>query len=670
MELSFIPMKVTVHGWSDRRINLKISLYSLRKIFSFFLLSLLLSPSLFVYGVYALDRDAIYNQARQTSWQGNYSEAEALYRQLIEANEKDIEAWMGLAQVLSWQKKFEASRTTYKKIKELRPDLPDGEIGLLRLSAWDGNHAEAEKGLKALHEVYPERFDLLFLLGQVTAWQEKFDQSVIYFKKLLKIYPNNIEALKALATTYKWMKNPKDGIALYQEILEQDPKNVEAYMGIGILQSHQGDHENAIKYLEKAREIDPERQDVRAMLGTLYSWTARLDDAVTELQKSVALAQGDISSYIALGRVYSWQSKLEESLKLFKKALEIAPNNVDALVGLGNLYFFNDQWDLAEEQYLKALNVDPNNIDAKQAMERLKRAMAPMLITRFNFFEFRDQIPKTKNLNIIFRDLRHTLDYYQRLSATTKFQLRLQRVKQKQLDIVNNLIDFNVNANTGSFGLEQKLPEQFKIRFRYDLFRYTNEDNNSFNLLKAQTEHAGYFLLSKEYKNHLFNTSFSRDLFVDITSGNAKIESINTYLASYDVDFDPFFSILAVVALNDFSNGTGLRQNYIFRPRYRLPFYDRIQIEYQLNYLTNPDETEHSFIFNLQDEFKKIFNYEIDYIITHNSLDDAIEQLFTAFVTWNITDCISWTIDARLGFETGNDEDITKNIQTYITLRF
>ncbi len=641
-----------------------------RPILFFIFLTLLLC--LFSSPAWAIERDTLMLKARETSWKGNYDEAAAIYQQLIKENPKDIEALTGLATVLSWQKKYQEAGAIYRKVGDIRPDIPDGEIGLLRLRAWQGEHAPAEEGLKKLLSKYPKRFDVLFLLGQVTAWQRKFEVSVDYFKKLIAIYPDNMEAIKGLATTYKWMRKTKEGIQLYSRILEKDPNNLEAIIGTGILYSHEGNHEDAIKYLERARDMAPDRQDIRAMLGTLYSWMARLDDSVTELQKSIALFRGDVSSYITLGRVYSWQKNTEESIKLYNQALEIDPENTEALVGLGRTYFYDDQWDVSERLYRRALKIQPNDVEARQALDRLQKFQAPALITRFDFFEFRDKPdPSTGLRDVVFRDLRETADYFYSFSAKSKLQLRYQRSDQKQVNKVNNATLYNIGANIGSVGFTQKLPQNFSLRFRADVSQFENKGNNAFNLNGSETDLAGFFLATKRSGKHYFTASVSRELFINTfsSSGNAEVDSINIYSASYDVDITEHLSLLLNPSLRDFSSVTDTREDYVIRARYLLPFYKKIQLEYQFRHLSKPAQTLNSFFINFQHKIKEKLNLETDYIITYNSLDKSLEHTTTLFFTWEIADWISWTVDARFSIETLKDDDITQTYQTYFTLR-
>ena len=624
---------------------------------------------------WAAERDTLILKARQTSWKGNYDEAITIYKQLIKENPKDIEAMLGLASVLSWQKKYQESRDVYQKVRGMRPDLPDGELGLLRLKAWQGEHAAAEEGLKALHSKYPKRFDILMLLGQVTAWQKKYPASVEYYKKALAIHPENPEATKALATTYKWMKNTKEGVKLYAKILEEDPNNIDALMGTGILYSQDGNNKEAIVYLEKARDVSPDRADVRAMLGTLYSWNAQLDDAVTELQKSVALEQGNISNFIALGRIFRWQKKKEESIKLYQRALELDPNNGEALVGLGRVYLFDDQWDKAEELYMKALTINPNDLDAQQALTQLKRIKAPEANIRYNFFQSRLHDPARNRINSTFIDHRETVESFFKLSPLTTIQARFQHAERRQLSLSNTSTDFNVNTETTSVGLTQKLPADFRIRFRYDLANFSNDNiaNSTSNLTKSEQDYSGFFILTKRYDRHLWRLSLGRELFIDDNFGFSTIEDINTYSLSYDVGFSDSFSALVVLSLDDNSTFAKLQQDHVVRARYRLPFYTKIQFEYQFRYLSDPDTYQNTIGVNFQNQLGKDVRYEASYFVTqsHNTLDNFLRNSFKLFYSWDILPWLSWSADAIVSFDHLNgDIDTVQNYQTYLTIRF
>ena len=650
-------------------------------LFIFLMIFICLSSSL----SWAAERDALILQARQTSWQGNYDEAIAIYQQLIDENPKDIEAMLGLAAVLSWQKKYQESGAMYQKVHDMRPDIPDGQLGLLRLKAWQGEHAAAEEGLKDLHSKYPQRFDILMLLGQVTAWQKKYKASVEYYKKALAIHPENPEATKQLATTYKWMKNTKEGVKLYGQILEKDPNNIDALMGTGILLSQDGKNKEAIVYLEKARDADPNRADVRAMLGTLYSWNAQLDDAVTELQKSVALEQGsvslsnnqgnNISNYITLGRIFRWQKKKDESIKLYKKALELDPNNGEALVGLGRVYLFDDQWDKAEELYQKALAIDPNNLDAKEALAQLNRIKAPEANLRYNFFESRLHDPATGQISSTFIDHRETIESFFKLSPKTTVQARYQHAERRQLSLSNTSTDFNVDTETASIGLTQKLPYNLNVRFRYDLAQFSNDNpsNSTANLVKTETDYSGFFILEKRHDRHLFRASLGRELFIDNNFGFSTIEDINNYSLSYDVGFSDYFSALAILSLTDNSNFPKLQQDHAVRLRYRLPQYTKIQFEYQLRYLSDPDTYQNTIGVNFQNQLGSDVRYEASYFVTqsHNTLDNFLRNSFKLFYSWDILPWLSWSTDAIVSFDFLNgDIDTIQNYQTYLTIRF
>jgi len=389
----------------------------------------------------------------------------------------------------------------------------------------------------------------------------------------------------------------------------------------------------------------------------------------------VALEQGNISGYIALGRIFRWQKKEEESIRLYQKALELDPENTEALVGLGRVYLFDDQWDKAEELYLKALDINPNDLDAKEALSQLKRFKAPETNLRYNFFESRLHDPATGQIDSTFIDHRETLESFFKLSPKTTFQIRYQHAESKQRDLLTNTTDFNVDTETASLGLYQKLPYNFNLRFRYDLARFSNDNilNSTSNLLNSENDYSGFFILTKKYDRHLWRVTLARELFVDSNVGFSTIEDINTYSVSYDVGFSDFFSTLVVLSLDDNSTFSKLQQDHVLRARYRLPHYKKIQFEYQFRYLSDPDTYQNTIGVNFQNQLGNKVRYEVSYFLTqsHNIVDNFLRNSIKLFYSWNILPWLSWSADAILSLDYLNGNiDTVQNYQTYLTFRY
>ena len=350
------------------------------------------------------------------------------------------------------------------------------------------------------------------------------------------------------------------------------------------------------------------------------------------------------------------------------------------MVGLGRAYLNDDRWDEAEELYLKALDIDPNNLDAKEALSQLKRIKAPEANIRYNFFESRLHDPFTGQIGNTFIDHRGTLETFFKLSPKTRVQVRYQHAQSKQLGLSNTTTNFNVNTDTASLGLYQKLPSNFNMRFRFDLSRFSNNDsaNNTANLLESENDFAGYFILTKEFRRHLWRFTLSRVLFVNSNFGLtpfSTVENINTYSVSYDAGITDFFSTLVVLSLSDTSTFSKLQQDHAFRARYRLPKYQKIEFEYQFRYLSNPDTYRNTIGINFQNQISRNFRYEARYAFTASNSNfdfrDFNRNTVKLFVSWDINPWLAWSTDAIGSFDRLNGYyDYVLNLQTYLTIRF
>jgi tetratricopeptide (TPR) repeat protein len=81
--------------------------------------------------------------AKLLSWQGQWDEAAAGYRDLLTRHPLDPDVRVGLAQVLSWQKQFDQAREEYERVLQDEPDHVEALTGLGNVLLWSGHPKEA-----------------------------------------------------------------------------------------------------------------------------------------------------------------------------------------------------------------------------------------------------------------------------------------------------------------------------------------------------------------------------------------------------------------------------------------------------------------------------------------------------------------------------------------------
>lgn len=588
----------------------------------------------------------------------------------IENKNKNIANWIKRAQENIEKGNFELAITIYKKALSAKPNNLELEIAIIRLKSFQGNHEEAiSDGIKLLKN-NPQNIDLLILLGRVSGWMKIFSKSVSFYEKALEIKPNDIETLTGLALTYKWMGEYEKSNSLYENILSQNPNNIDILIDISSNYAQQSNYKKAIYYLERAKIIDPDRADIRGLLGKYYGWTDQLDEAITELQKTVALSQGNIDSYISLGRVFNWKNKQKEAIKWYEQAINKNPNNADAWIELGKSYIYAEDWNKAKETFDEGRKLIPHDPRFKKELENLEQLKSPEISLQYQFFNVRSHDSESGQLDTVFVDHRETLNYFHHFSAKTNFQLRYQRSDAKEKNIKTDSTNYNIASNIASIGLDQKLPEDFRFRFRYDLVYLNNKNSTNSPLPKTEIDHTGFAFISKEWNQHLVLLSFGRELFIRPIPGTSFIESINTYSLSYDFSFNSYLSVLLSPSLRDFSTPVDKRQSYIFRPRLKLPFLKQVTLEYEFEYETSPEEFNHSVFINFQEKIGEKISFETQYGMTHHDFVNSYEHQFETFISYQINEKINWNFDGKISFGIVHSRDIIHDYQTSLNFKF
>ena len=149
----------------------------------------------------------------QQAWQqhqtGNLDEAEETYRQVIEADPKDADAWVYLGILQFDRRQFESSTESYRRALEIRDHYP---------IAWNnlGNSFR--------------------MLGQV----ENAEQC---FTKALSQHPNYLSAFKNRGTLWIWSGEIQKGLKWYQEGLKHHPGEVELHRNLGVIHLLLGNYE-------------------------------------------------------------------------------------------------------------------------------------------------------------------------------------------------------------------------------------------------------------------------------------------------------------------------------------------------------------------------------------------------------------------------------------------
>ena len=160
------------------------------------------------------DPHLLLQKANSLKIEGEYKEAEIVYRQALIFDRKSVEAMLGLGKLFYEKGKWSEAQDWFKQALSIDPENEEAQIFFanpklqeilkkadgLRLA---GKYKDAEKELNQALKIDEESILVLNGLGKIAYEKADWKNTKKWFKKVLKIEPENKEANHFLTTNPK-----------------------------------------------------------------------------------------------------------------------------------------------------------------------------------------------------------------------------------------------------------------------------------------------------------------------------------------------------------------------------------------------------------------------------------------------------------------------------------
>jgi tetratricopeptide (TPR) repeat protein len=177
--------------------------------------------------------ESTFRKAQEAVDKKKYSDAVTLFRQLLDNDAADFQAWTELGTVYLLQEKHDDAEKAYLKAIEIRPSFSLPLVNLGRLLVLQKKFDAATEPLLRALELQPTSAEINYLLGDAYLQNKKGSKAVGYMNEAAKLGKH--EAHLRLASLYN-LAGMKDKAAIeYEEFLKKTPnypdrKKLEAYI--------------------------------------------------------------------------------------------------------------------------------------------------------------------------------------------------------------------------------------------------------------------------------------------------------------------------------------------------------------------------------------------------------------------------------------------------------
>jgi Flp pilus assembly protein TadD len=167
--------------------------------------------------------NATATSAYQAFMAGDDATAGRLYRQLLQAEPRNVDALLGLAAVAARQDNTDEAARHYAKALELEPKNSVAQAGLIALMS-QADPVAAESRLKSLLAQQPDAAYLHAALGGIYAEQNRWPDAQQSYFQAFRIEPTNAEHAYNLAISLDQMGKADLALDYYQRCRDLLPK--------------------------------------------------------------------------------------------------------------------------------------------------------------------------------------------------------------------------------------------------------------------------------------------------------------------------------------------------------------------------------------------------------------------------------------------------------------
>jgi len=284
------------------------------------------------------DITTLLNDAKKAQEAGDLKQAEAIYKQILDANPENARAWTEYGSFFRSVKNYSKALNAYQKAVNLKasPNIY-GDIAITLVYA-----RQFDKAKPYLSKYLNSDFDssAAFQIGRALAFHEQAEPAIAVFKKLSTNSEMSVITSREIGNLYLQIRRPQKALHYYQQLLKKLPNDLPAVYSTAAALARLGRHSAARDWFRKAIALF-ERPETRSklpsetagrlqMLSQAYAATNAVGEAISLLHEAISKAANvktDVFSSIQYKNV-SRQEFIEESRRLLAGFTRRAPKRV------------------------------------------------------------------------------------------------------------------------------------------------------------------------------------------------------------------------------------------------------------------------------------------------------------------------------------------------------
>jgi tetratricopeptide (TPR) repeat protein len=195
------------------------------------------------------------------------SRLEKLYHERADRNPQDVEAFEGMAILQVRRGDYVDAIASYRRVLELTPHDHNAKVGLGRALAFDGQYDDALRNFQGLLQERPGDTDALEGMARVQMWAGRPSAALPIFLDLAANYPANPEYAVGLARVEMNLHHYSEARRTLTTLLAAHPRNHDAQLQLAYLDLFEGHQAEALGRFNHLISENP--TDAEALKGNV-----------------------------------------------------------------------------------------------------------------------------------------------------------------------------------------------------------------------------------------------------------------------------------------------------------------------------------------------------------------------------------------------------------------
>lgn len=272
----------------------------------------------------------LFAEAQNHHQAQRFSQAESLYRRVVESDPKHLPALYHLGLACVVQGKLIDAVESFHRVLAIVPNHVEAITQLGVVLARLRRLPEAVARLRQAIALNPRQAKAHNNLGVALAELGQNDEALDCWKRAVECQPDYAEAHFNLAVALADRRQVADAIASYRRALELRHDYPEALSNLGLLLFHDRRPGEAVVLLQQALRHKAEYPEAKNNLGLALADLGRFGEAMDAYDQALRQRPTDAELHMNRGTTLASAGRVEEALASYQQALRLRPDMAEA----------------------------------------------------------------------------------------------------------------------------------------------------------------------------------------------------------------------------------------------------------------------------------------------------------------------------------------------------